>query len=141
MLINKKEIRSEIALLLNNQYRIDRSTYIEAAIVYGIYRAIGGEKTFVLPPYTADVVKQSYKVSKVKLRYKSVTNYNIVKVSQSLTNDTNINGQELVKKILQNNDYNRIYAEVLRIYIGYEFGEVSQNINMAIELFEHPWER
>lgn len=162
MCLNKITLRRSIA---NN---IDRATidcnndyYIIAAELYGIYRAIGGTKTAVLPPFCDEARKFSYNLAKAKIKFdKAIKNGNIscneiIEMLSDIDEIKSVRCKESLDRVViilvilnketmlifNKHKICRIFYEILKIYMDYNYKRDINLIDNSIEtIFTCNWE-
>ena len=62
VILNKIELRDKI------KEKILDDKYVDAAILYGVYKAIGGRKIYPMPLYTVQITSVIYNISLIKTK-------------------------------------------------------------------------
>lgn len=83
---------SDIRLVIDNKLKnlsaeSNKNEFIDLAVKYGIYRAIGGKKLFIFPPYCDVAIKIAYAIAKLG-KYKKPRS--ILKIKKTLFYINNI---------------------------------------------------
>lgn len=98
----KMQLRNNIIDIKENYNNTKEPKYaIQAAIVKGVYKGIGGQKAIALPPYCTNIHIIMEAITKAKLKFGDDTYTNtsiIVKEFRSIFNKYNIYGLKLSSK-------------------------------------------
>lgn len=162
MSLNKITLRKSIVNNIDNATnKSNNDYYIVAAELYGIYRAIGGTKTTVLPPFCDEIKRFSYNLAKAKIKFdKAIKHKNIgcneiLEILSDIDEITNIRCKESTDKIviilvILNKEtiiiFNKhkiyyIFYELLKLYINYTYKRDINLIDNSIEtIFTSNWE-
>ena len=143
MKLNKKDLKSQIYSINKSCKELDKLDYFNMAIIYSIYLAIGGKKTFVIPLYLQDFLRESYKVAKLKIKYGDADKNNTAKIINSLYNKE-LNDIQ-IRELARYNKFDSIYSNYIWKYINDNkesfYGIDNTQMSNIINIFNNPWER